>query len=403
MTQIKSHIPKLRFSEFSCEWEEKKLWEIATFSKWKWLSKSDIMENWKYKCIHYWELFTKYWPKINNIFSNTNIEWKLVFSEWNETLMPTSDITPNWLATWSSIFEKNVILWWDILIIKSNVIYNLFFSYYISSHKNDIMRLVSWSTVYHLYGSDMKTLKINLPSFHEQQKIASFLSSVDEKIEKIKEKKKNLEDYKKWISQKFFSQEIRFKDEDWKEFGSWKNIKLWKYLKQKSIRNKENQVKLVLSISNKKWFITQSEQFDGYEVASKNLTTYKIVKKWDYAYNPSRINVGSISRLKNYDTWIVSPMYIVFELLEWINPIFFDNLYKTYNFIHLIKIWCSGSVRDSLNFEVMANFKIKLPPILEQQKIADFLSWIDDKIENVDNEIKKMEKFKKGLLQNMFV
>lgn len=192
-----------KWEEFG-EWEEKKLGEIATFSKWKWLSKDDIVENWKNKCVHYWELFTKYWPKIKNIFSNTNLDGNLVFSEWNETLMPTSDVTPNWLATWSALSDKNIILWWDILIIKWEKLYNLFFSYYISSHKKDIMKLVSWSTVYHLYGSDMKKLKINLPTLKEQEKISDFLSGIDEKIEKVSDELGKMEEFKKGLLQGMF-------------------------------------------------------------------------------------------------------------------------------------------------------------------------------------------------------
>lgn len=186
------------------EWEEKKLGEIASFSKWKFLSKSDIVSDWKYKCIHYWELFTKYWPKVKKILSTTNIEWNLVFSKWNEILMPTSDVTPNGLATWSAILDKNVILGWDILIINSNKIYNVFFAYYIMSHRKNIMKLVSWSTVYHLYWSDMSKLQISLPSLPEQQKIADFLSSLDEKIEKTSEELEKMEEFKKGLLQGMF-------------------------------------------------------------------------------------------------------------------------------------------------------------------------------------------------------
>lgn len=186
------------------EWKEMKLWNIATFSKWKWLSKSDIIENGINKCIHYWELFTKHWPKIEKIISYTNIEWSIVLSQWNEILMPTSDVTPNGLATWSAILEEGVILGWDILVIKSEMLNNIFFSYYIKWHKKDIMKLISWTTVYHLYGSDMKTLKITIPSILEQEKIANFLSDIDDKIKNINWKLEDTENFKKWLLQQMF-------------------------------------------------------------------------------------------------------------------------------------------------------------------------------------------------------
>jgi type I restriction enzyme S subunit len=162
-------------------------------------------------------------------------------------------------------------------------------------------------------------------------------------------------------------------------------------------------VPLVLSVSNKKGFISQNEQFDGYEVASKDLSNYKIVHRDDIAYNPSRINVGSIARLINFEKGIVSPMYVVFSLNDDLDKIYFENLYNIHLFKHLIKIGCSGSVRDSLNFDDLCDFEFKFPSIEEQQKIASYLSSIDTKIEAVNNQITQTQTFKKGLLQQMFV
>ena len=171
----------------------------------------------------------------------------------------------------------------------------------------------------------------------------------------------------------------------------------------KSTKNKALQVPLVLSVSNKKGFISQNEQFDGYEVASKDLSNYKIVNRDDIAYNPSRINVGSIARLINFEKGIVSPMYVVFSLKDGLDKIFFENLYNIHRFKHLIKVGCSGSVRDSLNFDDLCDFEFKFPSIKEQQKIATYLSSIDTKIGALNNQITQTQTFKKGLLQQMFV
>lgn len=186
------------------EWEEKKLGEIAKFSKWRGLPKIEIVEGWIYKCIHYGELFTVYPELIKKIYSSTNIDNGYIRSFWDEILMPTSDVTPNWLATASALMKSWVILWWDILIIRSEKLYNLFFSYYIKSHKKDIMRLVSWTTVVHIYASDLRKLKIQIPSLPEQEKIANFLSSLDEKIEQIDQQIEQLQVWKKGLLQKIF-------------------------------------------------------------------------------------------------------------------------------------------------------------------------------------------------------
>ena len=116
------------------------------------------------------------------------------------------------------------------------------------------------------------------------------------------------------VKQKILSKQLRFKDEFGNNYPDWEEKKLGKELEHKSIRNKSNQVDLVLSVSNKKGFISQQEQFDGHQVASKDVTNYKVVNKGDYAYNPSRINVGSIARLDDFEKGIVSPMYVIFRL-----------------------------------------------------------------------------------------
>jgi len=248
----------------------------------------------------------------------------------------------------------------------------------------------------------IRSFKLSLPTKPEQQKIAAFLTAVDNKIEQLSKKQALLGEYKKGLMQQIFSQAIRFKADDDSEFPDWEERVLGDYLAHKSKKNKNNEVDLVLSVSNKKGFITQDEQFDGYQVASKDLTNYKIVEKGEYAYNPSRINVGSIARLKNNTIGIVSPMYVVFKLKN-LDSIFFDNLYQTHLFKHLIKVGCSGSVRDSLNFNDMADFVFSFPSLEEQAKIANFLSSIDSKIEQVGKQLDESKQFKKALLQQMFV
>jgi len=244
---------------------------------------------------------------------------------------------------------------------------------------------------------------LNTPSFPEQQKIASFFTAIDQKISQLKKKKILLEHYKNGVRQKILSLEIRFKDDNRQAFPKWEKIEIGDLLLHKTIRNKESKVTLVLSVSNTRGFISQSEQFDNHRVASVDVSNYKIVNRNDFAYNPSRINVGSIARLTDYNEGIVSPMYVVFGLRESLNAIFFENWIDTHRFKYMVRTSCSGSVRDSMNFDDMCSFPIKLPSYSEQTKIANFLSAIDDKIDYTQNQIEKAEVWKKGLMQQMFV
>jgi type I restriction enzyme S subunit len=188
------------------DWEEKKLGEVASFFKGKGLPKSDMNLHGKYKCIHYGELFTKYDESITNIISRTDIFEKPFLSIVNDVLMPTSDVTPNGLATASCINEDDVILGGDILVIRQarKVFQGLYFSYFVNQHKPQIMKLVSGSTVYHLYGSDMKNLKLSLPCLEEQTKIANFLSSIDEKINHCQSQIEKATIWKKGLLQQLF-------------------------------------------------------------------------------------------------------------------------------------------------------------------------------------------------------
>jgi len=201
---------KLRFKNENgkdyADWEEKKLGDIADFYKGKGLPKSDIVIDGKYKCLHYGELFTKYKETISNIISNTNNYDKPFLSNVNDVLMPTSDVTPNGLATASCINENEVILGGDVLVIRQKVKFfdGIFFSYYVTQNREKVMKLVSGSTVYHLYGSDMKKLEIQLPSLSEQQKIANFLSSIDAKIESTNQQMIQMQSFKKGLLQQLF-------------------------------------------------------------------------------------------------------------------------------------------------------------------------------------------------------
>ncbi len=397
------NIPQLRFPEFGGEWKENKLGDIATFSKGKGISKSDIDNDGQLECIRYGELYTTYNELIKDIHSKTNVSKENVkLSQIGDVIIPASGETAIDIATASCVLKDGVAIGGDLNIIRSNID-GVFNAYYLNNkNKNSVARLSQGSSVIHLYPKHLEILKLNLPAKPEQQKIAAFLTAVDTKIEQLSKKKALLGEYKKGLMQKIFSQAIRFKADDGSDFHDWEERVLGDYLAHKSKKNKNNEVDLVLSVSNKKGFITQDEQFDGYQVASKDLTNYKIVEKGEYAYNPSRINVGSIARLKNNTIGIVSPMYVVFKLKN-LDSIFFDNLYQTHLFKHLIKVGCSGSVRDSLNFNDMADFVFSFPSLEEQTKIANFLSSIDSKIEQVGKQLDESKQFKKALLQQMFV
>ena len=397
-----AHTPQLRFPEFSGDWEEKKLSDISDV-------RDGTHESPKY-VLDGFPLITS-----KNLLSNGSIDFENInlVSEEDYTninkrsKVDINDILFGMIGTIGNpviVKETGFAIKNVALIKQQKELLNKFMIFYLSG--NSIAKQFyienTGGTQKFLALGVIRSLKIKFPPDTEQQKIAAFLTAVDNKIEQLSKKQALLGEYKKGLMQQIFSQVIRFKADDGSEFPDWEERVLGDYLAHKSKKNKNNEVDLVLSVSNKKGFITQDEQFDGYQVASKDLTNYKIVEKGEYAYNPSRINVGSIARLKNNTIGIVSPMYVVFKLKN-LDSIFFDNLYQTHLFKHLIKVGCSGSVRDSLNFNDMADFVFSFPSLEEQAKIANFLSSIDSKIEQVGKQLDESKQFKKALLQQMFI
>ena len=119
--------------------------------------------------------------------------------------------------------------------------------------------------------------------------------------------------------------------------SEWKKIKLKEILKEVSERNKGEKVKRVLSVTNSQGFVDQEDYFEG-TVHSTNISNYKIIRKNQFAYNPSRVNVGSIDILKKYDEGAISPMYVIFEVDESkILPEYFMFYFQTHRFFENVK------------------------------------------------------------------
>lgn len=204
--------PKLRFPEFKNkeEWKEETLKNLFNFLRGSKLSKTDIIESGINKCVHYGELFTVYRERILTIKSSTN-EKIGQFSHEGDILMPSSDVTPEGLATASAIFKEDVILGGDINILRpKKEVSSLFISYFLNSNKKEIMKLVTGTTVKHIYNKDISKLKIKIPSLEEQNKIADCLSSIDHEIDLQKQKVKVLKEHKKSLLQQLFPSNEEF-------------------------------------------------------------------------------------------------------------------------------------------------------------------------------------------------
>lgn len=221
----------------------------------------------------------------------------------------------------------------------------------------------------------LEGLKIFLPPLNEQINISAILSDFDSAIEKTEQLIQVKVEYKRGIMHKLLKGDGKYK----KLKNKHEIYKLKNLIKEVSERNLVYKINLVLSVTNSYGFRQQSDHFDKI-VASKDLGNYKIVRKGQFGYNPSRVNVGSIARLEDYEAGLLSPMYIIFETDETkLLPEYMKYFIQTWAFNGQVDYLTQGSVRDSLAFDSLEQIEIYLPSIdkeldLLKQK-ADLLKF----------------------------
>ena len=175
--------------------------------------------------------------------------------------------------------------------------------------------------------------------------------------------------------------------------------KLGEYIKEYSVRNKSQEDIPVYSVTNTKGFC---ENYFDKEVASKDKSTYKIVKKGLFAYNPSRINVGSVDWLRNKEKVIVSPLYNVFSVSDKLDQQYLFYYLKSDIILNRIKSVSTGSVRDNLKLSMLYEFPIDLPDILEQKRIVDILDKLTNLMELKKEQLNQFDLFIKARFVEMF-
>ena len=174
-------------------------------------------------------------------------------------------------------------------------------------------------------------------------------------------------------------------------------------IEQISKRNKNNAIQNVLSVSNRQGFIKQSDQFENRNVASEDTSNYKIVEQNDFAFNPARINVGSIARLTTFEKGIVSPMYVCFRTQENVAPEYIDYFFESKHFYCEIQKRLEGSVRQCLSFEGLCNIPLSLPSFEIQQRIGKRIFTLGQKIKMETDLLELLNKQKQYLLRQIFI
>ncbi|MBP2032732.1 type I restriction enzyme S subunit [Clostridium algifaecis] len=251
--------------------------------------------------------------------------------------------------------------------------------------------------------TELAGFDFNIPSIAEQKKITKFLSVIDKKMQIQQKKVEYLQDYKKGIVQRVFSQEIRFKDENGEAYPEWGEIQLSEVLaERKTYSNKGLEYPHVtLSIDG---IYDKGERYERDFLVKTENKKYKITLLGDICYNPANLKFGVIS-VNNYGSAIFSPIYVTFEVKKMFDYNFIGYLLMRKDFIDRIRKYEEGTVyeRMAVKPEDFLKYKTKFPCLCEQEKIAKFFLKIDEKIQKEKDKLELLSMLRKGLLQQMFV
>lgn len=392
------------------EWEVRNFHEIGSLLGTNTLSRDKMNEcSGCAQNIHYGDLLVKYGEILD--CSSANIPW--VNSDCREANLGTNlqngdvvisdtaeDHTVGKATEVQGVGTKIVLSGLHTIALRPNAstFAPNFLGYYFNSsiYRSQFYPLIQGIKVCSISKKAISNTKLAIPSIAEQRKIAEILGVWDEAIEKQSRLIEKLELRKRGLMQRLLTGKTRLPG-----FTTPVDYKQLKpFIVEVSERNAKQTITEVLSVTNSRGFVSQIEQFDR-EVASANTTNYKVIRKGQFAYNPSRVNVGSLDLLRTFEVGILSPMYVVFKTLPTISTQYLYYLLKSNWFIGHIPMYVQGSVRDSLSFDGLRDMKFWLPSLLEQKAIAEVLTTADDEIAIHRKTLDALRLQKRGLMQQL--
>lgn len=410
MSKEKRSVPKLRFPGFTEDWEQCKLGSIgSTYTGLSGKTKEDFGHG-EAQYITYLNVF-------QNTISDTTMTDKVEIDttqnevKYGDVLFTTSSETPEevgmssvWLSDTPNIYLNSFCFGFR----PNQKIDSYFLGYSLRAPymRDKIKILAQGISRYNISKNKVMELEISMPNNEEQKLLGTFLQHIDLIITLHQRKLEHLNLKKKALLQKLFPKngerypELRFPGFT----DAWEQRKFSEITYLSGIKNKENKPYESYSISNEFGFIPQNEQFEhGGTMKTADKSMYYIVTQNSFAYNPARINVGSIGYYDKPDNVIVSSLYEVFKTTEIVNDKFLWHWFKSNQFNHLIEKYQEGGVRLYFYYDKLCKGAIELPTIDEQNKISNLLNGLDLFITLHQRKLEHLQLQKKALLQQMFV
>ena len=395
-------VPKLRFKEFSGDWEEKRLKEVSSIYDGTHQTPNYVENGIKFVSVEDIKNIENTQKYISEEDFNKNFKIK---PQINDILM--TRITAGIIGDTSIIKNNNPLGYYVSLALirkKDNLEVN-FLNQYINSRffKLELnKRIIHVAFPKKINLGDIGECKINLPSLQEQEKIGNFLSNIDKKISITEEKLELFKEYKKGIMQKIFNQKLRFKDSNGNDYPEWEEKEVGELLVESKIlpekQELEKRITVKLNLKGiEKRKITPEEK--------EGATTNYLRKEGQFIYGKQNFHKGAFGIIpKELDGYQSSSDIPSFDFIR--NLIigkYFYYYFSQKNVYENLENISTGTGSKRIQPKVFFNVKLDIPCLEEQQKIANFLSSIDNKIDNLATELEDLKEFKKGLLQQMFI
>ena len=392
------NVPHLRFPEFTEEWKETKLGKIAEITKGSGISK-DRLSEYGSPCILYGELYTKYKSEIiNEVYSRTELDSSLlVKSKANDVIIPCSGETAIDISTARCVPFNNILLGGDLNIIRLKNNDGGFFAYQLNgTRKKDIARVAQGVSVVHLYGENLKHIRVYHPAIEEQKKITRLLSLIDKRIATQNKIIEDLKKLKSAISKQAFAQ----KPNGWNRLDT-------------------------LFSKGKAGGTPTSTNKEYYNGEIPFLSINDITKQGKYVrYTENHL---SRSGLENSSAWVVPEYSLIISMyasvgLVTINEVpittsqamfamqlrdkdLLDYLYyylSYFKYRHIHKYLETGT-QSNINADIVRGIMIPTYGHSRNMKIASTLQGIDAKIDNELSVLKLFNRQKNYLLSQMFI
>lgn len=399
------NVPKLRFK--NAEGADFPLWTISKlgnevqFSKGGKLGKSDLQKEGSHQCLLYGELYTSYGSIASKIFSRTDTDSDTTSQKY-DVVMPTSGETAEDIATATCIPFDGILYGGDLIILRSQTLYGPFLSYQInSSLKRKISRVAQGKSVVHIGAEKIKPISFSFPCLEEQQKIASFFSTLDQKIELNERKLEALEKLKKGVMQKIFKRAIRFK-KNGEDFPKWNKVKIQETGEIRTGTTPKNNQEGVYGGPH--YWVTPTD-IKSKEIYQTNKTLTDLGLQSGRVIPANSVLVTCIASIgKNA---ILRRKGSCNQQINAITPNQNFNVdFVYYAITHaepiLHRLAGQGGM-EIINKRDFSEVELFVPCLEEQNAIAAFLSSLDRKIQISSERINNLNSLKQGFMQQMFV